>query len=59
MRVFPVYILCTCASDSTGDLVYASLVQEYWKYGKHLKIQHGIRAKDQLKTLLHKMTSPS
>ena len=26
-RVFLGYILCTCASDSIGDLVYASLVK--------------------------------
>ena len=48
--------MCTCAFDSTGDLVYASLVKEYCK---HPKIQYGIRAKGQLKEFFHKSLSPS
>lgn len=59
MRVFPGYILCTCASDSTGDLVYASVVKEYRNLAILSKLQHGIRAKGQLKDLLHKSLSPS
>ena len=41
MRVFPGYILCTCAYDSTGDLVYASVVKEYCNLAILSKFQHG------------------
>ena len=33
------YILCTRASNSTGDLVYASLVKEYCNLAIFVKIQ--------------------